>query len=70
MPSREQFAALRRELLRGGVSPLYVERTILELGEHYEDLENDALAAGMSGRGRRAHGARDARQRTRPSRRP
>ena len=48
MPSREHFAALRLELLRGGVSPLYVERTILELGEHYEDLENDARCAGMS----------------------
>ena len=48
MPSREQFAALRLELLRGGVSQLYVERTILELGEHYEDLENDARSAGMS----------------------
>jgi hypothetical protein len=48
MPSREQFAALRYELLRGGVSPLYVERTILELGDHYEDLERDALAAGLS----------------------
>lgn len=48
MPSREPFAALRLELLRGGVSPLYVERTILELGEHYEDLESDALSAGMS----------------------
>jgi hypothetical protein len=49
MPSSEQFAALRRELLRCGVSPLYVERTILELNEHYEDLQNDALASGMSG---------------------
>jgi hypothetical protein len=48
MPSREKFATLRLELLRGGVSPLYVERTILELTEHYEDLENDALGAGMS----------------------
>ncbi len=48
MPNRAHFAALRRELLQGGVSPLYVERTILELGEHYEDLENDARAAGMS----------------------
>jgi hypothetical protein len=48
MPSREKFAALRLELLRGGVSPLYVERTILELTEHYEDLEDDALGAGMS----------------------
>ena len=48
MRNREPFAALRLELLRGGVSPLYVERTILELGEHLEDLENDALAAGLS----------------------
>jgi len=48
MPDREAFAALRTELLRGGVSPLYVERTILELGEHFEDLESDALSAGMS----------------------
>ena len=47
MPSRE-FDALRLELLRGGVSPIYVERTIIELGEHYEDLERDALGAGMS----------------------
>src|SRR5262245_66268641 len=48
MPSRE-FDGLRLELLRGGVSPVYVERTILELGEHYEDLERDALGAGLSG---------------------
>jgi hypothetical protein len=47
MPDRE-FEALRLELLRGGVSPIYVERTIIELGEHYEDLERDALGAGMS----------------------
>jgi hypothetical protein len=47
MPNRE-FEALRLELLRGGVSPIYVERTIIELGEHYEDLERDALGAGMS----------------------
>src|SRR5262245_28965430 len=47
MPNRE-FEALRLELLRGGVSPIYVERTIVELGEHYEDLELDALGAGMS----------------------
>lgn len=48
MPNREQFASLRLELLRAGVSPLYVDRTILELGEHYEDLETDALASGLS----------------------
>ncbi len=43
----EQFESLRLELLRSGVAPLYVERTILELAEHYADLENAALAAGL-----------------------
>ena len=47
MPDRE-FEALRLELLRGGVSPIYVERTIIEFGEHCEDLERDAVYAGMS----------------------
>jgi hypothetical protein len=43
-----EFESLRLELLRGGVTPLYVERTIAELREHYSDLENDALATGLS----------------------
>jgi hypothetical protein len=47
MPDR-RFEELKRALLNSGVAPLYVERTILELGEHYADLERDALAAGMS----------------------
>jgi hypothetical protein len=46
MPN-EQLESLRLELLGSGVAPLYVERTILELGEHYADLENAALAAGL-----------------------
>jgi hypothetical protein len=40
--------SLRLELLRGGVNPLYVDRTIVELGEHYADLESAALAAGQT----------------------
>ena len=44
----ERFESLRLELLRSGVAPLYVERTVLELGEHYADLEASALAAGDS----------------------
>ena len=49
MPDRrEQLDTLRLELLRGGVAPHYVERTILELDEHCEDLERDALAAGFT----------------------
>jgi hypothetical protein len=43
-----QFGSLRLELLRSGVSPIYVERTIVELGEHYTDLESAALASGLS----------------------
>ena len=42
-----QFESLRLELLRSGGAPVYVERTILELAEHYCDLENAALAAGL-----------------------
>ncbi len=43
-----QFEALRLELRKGGVAPLYIERTITELGEHYADLESAALEAGLS----------------------
>jgi hypothetical protein len=42
-----QFESLRLELLQSGVTPVYVERTILELREHYCDLESAALAAGL-----------------------
>ena len=48
MPDRAQFESLKLELLRSGVAPVYVERTILELAEHCEDLENDALATGLA----------------------
>jgi hypothetical protein len=47
MPS-PTFANLQLALERAGVSPFYVQRTLLELGEHFEDLESDALAAGLS----------------------
>lgn len=49
MPSRAEFEALRLELLRGGIANLYVERTLRELADHYEDLERASLAAGCSG---------------------
>jgi len=44
----ERLESLRLELLRRGVTPVYVERTILELTEHYSDLESAALASGLS----------------------
>jgi hypothetical protein len=45
---RPGFEMLRSTLIRGGVAPRYVARTVLELREHYADLEEDALAAGLS----------------------
>ena len=47
MPSG-QFESLRLELLTGGVTPAYVERTIAELRDHFEELECAARAAGRS----------------------
>jgi len=43
-----KFEALKLELLQGGVAPVYIARTLLELEEHCTDLEQDALAAGLS----------------------
>lgn len=48
MPSPRQFEALRLELLQGGVARLYIQRTLLELGEHLADLESAALDEGLS----------------------
>ena len=46
-PSSE-FRALKRELVRGGVAPAMVTRTLAELYDHYEDLESESLASGYS----------------------
>ncbi len=43
-----RFEALKLELQKGGIAPVYIARTLLELEEHYIDLERDALAAGLS----------------------
>jgi hypothetical protein len=43
-----QFEALRLELLKRGIAPLYAGRTIEELEEHYADLEAAALTAGRT----------------------
>ena len=43
-----RFEALKLELQKGGVAPVYVERTVLELEEHLTDLEQDLLATGLS----------------------
>jgi hypothetical protein len=47
MPKPE-FRALEEALLAANVAPRYVYRTIQELSEHFEDIESDALACGLS----------------------
>ena len=42
-----QFESLRLELLRSGVTPVYVERTVRELEDHFSDLESAALENGV-----------------------
>lgn len=42
------FRGLRRRLLRGGMAPRHVDRTVKELRHHFDDLEQRALSAGMS----------------------
>jgi hypothetical protein len=45
---RPDFDALRTLLLQRGVAPFYARRTVNELADHYDDLENDALSAGLA----------------------
>jgi hypothetical protein len=42
------FHALRETLLRGGVAPKHVRRTIAELRDHHTDLFGEALAKGCT----------------------
>ncbi|MGM0633957.1 MAG: hypothetical protein ACQETO_12395 [Pseudomonadota bacterium] len=39
---------LRRAMLRGGIAPRYVRRTVNELQQHFQDLVDKALADGAS----------------------
>jgi hypothetical protein len=48
MPERPQFEALKLELQRGGIAKVYIDRTLRELSDHYDDLELAALDAGYS----------------------
>lgn len=44
--SRPELSRLRQQLLRSGVAPRHVQRTVAELDEHFDDLVDDALANG------------------------
>jgi hypothetical protein len=47
-PRRPDFDALHAVLLQHGVAPFYARRTLAELADHYDDLECDALSAGLA----------------------
>jgi hypothetical protein len=48
MPEPPQFHALERKLRRGGIKPEFVERTVAELRDHFEDLVDECVACGCS----------------------
>ncbi len=45
---RESFGALGRRLLKAGIAPRYVSRTIRELKDHEADLISEAVSAGCA----------------------
>jgi uncharacterized membrane protein len=51
------LANLRKELLRSGVAPRHVRRTISELTDHYDDLVEESLGEGASRLEARTHAA-------------
>jgi hypothetical protein len=46
MLERPRFEALKLELQRGGIAVTYIDRTLRELSDHYDDLERAARDAG------------------------
>lgn len=44
---RLDLSELQNELLRSGVAPRHVRRTVCELSDHFEDLVDNALADGI-----------------------
>lgn len=44
----QAFSTLRRTLEAGGIALRHVRRLMVELNEHREDLERNAIAAGMT----------------------
>lgn len=44
---RPDFDRFRASLLRSGVAPRNVRRAVLELGDHYDDLVDEAIASGL-----------------------
>lgn len=46
---RPDFSGLRSQLIRRGVAPRHINRTLLELEDHFDDLKDEALQQGYLG---------------------
>ena len=44
----QTFVALRSYLLKSGITPRHVKRTIAELNDHFDDLQLEAKANGLT----------------------
>lgn len=44
---RPDFNRLAGELMRAGVSPRHVRRTVVELSDHFDDLVDEGIGLGM-----------------------
>ena len=42
------FDGLRNYLLKSGIAPRHVKRTIAELNDHFDDLQLEAVSSGLS----------------------
>ena len=47
---KPDFQTLKKQLLRAGVAPRHVRRSVAELGDHFDDLVDAALDRGMDRR--------------------
>ena len=56
---RPDFDQLASELLRAGVSPRHVRRTVIELSDHFDDLVDNAIGQGVDVRDAEARALRD-----------
>lgn len=52
---RPDFNSLQSQLLRTGIAPRHVHRTITEMNDHFDDLVEDAVQSGLDEAGAERH---------------
>ncbi|MCK5326837.1 MAG: hypothetical protein KAJ57_12535 [Woeseiaceae bacterium] len=56
---RPDLNGLQSRLLRAGIAPRHVHRTVTELNEHFDDLVDDAMQYGLDQAGAERHANRE-----------